>query len=611
METWEIVALIGGPAFLLLVWLVYQGFSSFDDVWRKFAGSRKLVFLPGNNRASPKIVGAYGETPIEITVEPYSGEDGLKTCTRFSAYFSSALPSGMNIASLQYEDIFGRYFRGGRVYVEDDGLEGAYTFNAMDGDELVKLVTVKRAHDALLRFATDHKRCAVTAHRAVFITFGVVKEYDELVKGLDDVTAVVKDLEAVTQMLSEGGVDHHQDGLKGGKETEELSHSGAMEVDGGKEDTEDVSEDKKAEPLDESSEEDVSGGGDDTEEKTGTKKIDGEDEKKEKVKDGKKIEKEKEEKGKGKAQKPKAEKEEKAKKRKAEEEEKKRKAEAEAEEKEKKRKAEEEEKKRKAEEEEAKKRKAEEEEKKRKAEEKEKKKDEGVSSDDKERGSESRRKPIKIPGLGDLGKLGKKHDKKNTDKKKPDKLDIVVTEPISEEEAKRDAGVPVELRAAGKSAENPEEEGNVKGEAFALKRQSGGEVSGNGGKGDEDISVVSSIPEKRKGEFVSPDEFALVSSKDMGPVDRRGVIKKLSKGIVSCTVEVEEVTWTTGSGLRADMMMGRTVIGITGDDQWVAIRFSKTRSEGIKRYEVGDKLPVQGRIVDWDDVEKRIVLEVR
>ena len=451
METWEIIALIAVPASLLAIWLIYQNFNSLDHIWRKFARSRKLRYFPGNNRAAPRIIGSYGKTPIEITVESYEKDRSIGICTRFSAYFSVSPPSGMNVASLQYEDVFGAHFGGTEISVEDDALEGAYTFHGHDEESIARLLTVERSKQALMRFVSDHRRCAITAHRSVFVIPEAVRNAETLMKGLDDVTAVVKELEHVL-----------------------------------------MEEKPKAED-----------------------KAD-KDQKSEKIKTDDKETKDK--------------------------------------------------------------------------------KADKVKTDDKE-AKDQKADKVKTESKTTSEKKGQER----IIRKIPDLPELIVR---TKAENKKDEAIPVERRPSGlsglenkKTTDPPKKEKPEQQKAVNQK--------------NEDLSVSAGIPEKKKGDPVSMEEMALVRSKDLGPVDRRAIIKKLSKGTVTCTVEVEEITWTTGVELRSDIMMGRTVIGIMGEDQWVAVRFSKNRSDAIKKHKPGEKIPVQGKIVDWDDVKSRIILEVR
>ena len=704
METWEIILLIGGPAFLLVVWLLIQQMGSLHGAWRKFAKSRKLQFFAGGSRVSPKIVGAYGDTPVEITLEPSAQDEDARPRTRFAAHFSVALPSGSNIASLLYEDVFGKHFGGASVAVGEDSLEGAFTFHSRDDEGLQALVTSPRAREALLQFAKDHKRCAVTAHRAVFVVDGVVKDPEVLIKGLDDVVAVVKDVERAQESLREealssaeeaetsaesaggSGVRDPEAGQGEGSSEEESkgSSSGASskepassnekktsddaeaqrEEEKGKEKAEEETRKKIQEEAERRAEEEtrkkIQEEAKRKAEEEARKKMEEEAERKAEEEARKKMEEEAkrkaeeearkkiEEEAKRKAEEEARKKMEEEAKRKAEEEarkkmeeEAKRKAEEEARKKmeeEAKRKAEEEarkkmeeEAKRKAEEEARKKmeeeakREAEEEAKrkadeeaKRKADEEAKRKDAArknkkgpekvplaslekkprkasVSDPDAGEGMSRARKVLDIPGLGDLGK------KKKTE---VEELDITVADPISGEEMESDEGVPTEPRQKSVQKEESAESGK-QGKAEA------GEAGAPREKREEELSVAATISQKKRGDFVSREEMELLFSGDLGPVDRRAIIQKLTKGTVACTVEVEEVTWTTGVGLRADIMMGHTVLGLTGDDQGITLRFSKGRSEAVKKYQPGDKLPVRGRIVDWDDVEKRLILEVR
>ncbi len=496
METWEIIALIAVPASLLAIWLIYQNFNSLDHIWRKFARSRKLRYFPGNNRAAPRIIGSYGKTPIEITVESYEKDRSIGICTRFSAYFSVSPPSGMNVASLQYEDVFGAHFGGTEISVEDDALEGAYTFHGHDEESIARLLTVERSKQALMRFVSDHRRCAITAHRSVFVIPEAVRNAETLMKGLDDVTAVVKELEHVLM----------EEKPKAEDKADKDQKSEKIKTD------DKETKDKKADKV-----------------KTDDKEA--KDQKADKVK---------------------------------------------------------------ADDKETKDQKAD----KVKADDKETKdqKADKVKTDDKE-AKDQKADKVKTESKTTSEKKGQER----IIRKIPDLPELIVR---TKAENKKDEAIPVERRPSGLSGlENKKTTDPPKKEKPEQQKA----VNQN----NEDLSVSTGIPEKKKGDPVSMEEMAHVWSKDIGPVDRRAIIKKLSKGTVTCTVEVEEITWTTGVELRSDIMMGRTVIGIMGEDQWVAVRFSKNRSDAIKKHKPGEKIPVQGKIVDWDDVKSRIILEVR
>jgi hypothetical protein len=56
-------------------------------------------------------------------------------------------------------------------------------------------------------------------------------------------------------------------------------------------------------------------------------------------------------------------------------------------------------------------------------------------------------------------------------------------------------------------------------------------------------------------------------------------------------------------------MMGRTVVGSVGPDVIVGVRFAKTENDRIRKLTTGDKLQIKARVVDWDDLDKRLIME--
>jgi hypothetical protein len=656
MELWQILTLIGVSAAALVLWLIYQKHSDRWETWAEFAEKRNLAFLPPHQDCPPRILGAYGDTPVEIAVQVYGKKNKVKMGTRFSCYFTQSLPSGLHIVPLGFKDEHAAVFPGKRVLSGDDAIDDRLSIKGIDVEAMNALLSVARARNAIDSFLSSRKRAAVTLHRATVINTGVVQSKKKLEKELDAVVAVVKDIERTLDLLAQksdqtGSRAIRTDAAALENETAEQDKAEQDEAEQDKAE-QDKAEQDKAERA--KAERDEAAQGEAKKREKGKKKLKpaikpqsekgAQAEEKAKREAEEKAKREAEEKAKREAEeKAKREAEEKAKreaeekaKREAEEKAKREaeeKAKREAEEKAKreaeekaKREAEEKakreaEEKAKREAEEKAKREAEEKAKreaeekaKREAEEKAKREaEEKAKREAEEKAKREAEEKKKVVAAAKTA-TGKLEERGSLSDKLAQKLDRVVKEGAKRSPSRDQWSVPDGLAARdpGESGTDLEVEMEIVAEEPPAADAPAFDRGKDGGSGQKPASATKvTLAAKKNGQPVLLKELKQAADDKIGPIDRQEMVRKLRKGVYFGSIKVEEVTWTTGVGLKPSIMLGRTVLGVIGGELDVAVRFPNTENIRLRMIKPGKNLQFKAKVVEWDDLEQRLVLEAQ